>query len=222
MLYIIPTPIGNREDITLRALRLFKELNIFLCEDTRTFQQLLSLYDLNARDKKLHALTSYTDERRLSNFVELIRNQDVGLVSESGTPGLSDPGKSIVKLCRDCQLPFEVLPGANALVPSIVWAPFDTSDIRFMGFLPTKKGRQTAIKEAIASDIPVFFYESVHRFQKLLEELKTLEFAGTIYVCRELSKKFEQKVAGTVDELLAQTQSGQIPTKGEFVVGVKK
>ncbi len=221
MLYLIPTPIGNKEDITLRALRLFKELKYIISEDTRTTKKLLGMYAIDYKDKDFLSLTSFTDKGKLTHYLNIIKANDVGVVSEAGTPGLSDPGKSLIQLCNEYQIPFTVLPGANALVPAIVGAGFDTSEFTYLGFLPTKKGRQTKIKEIMKSEIPVFIYESVHRMEKLLEELKLNGFSGKIAIARELSKMFEQYFTGTLDEAIEMITTKKLPIKGEFVVGIK-
>jgi len=223
MLYIIPTPIWNREDITMRALRLFKELDIFLCEDTRTLKKLLSMYEIEYSDKKFFSLTSFTDASKMSHYLNLLSDNDVWLVSEAWTPGLSDPGKNLIQLCNENNLEYTVLPGANALVPAVVGSWFDTSNFVYLGFMPLKKWRQTILKNIIAKkygEMPVFFYESVHRFEKLLRELTALWFEWKISVSRELSKKFEQLFTGTVDEVLTLIEEKKLPIKWEFVVGL--
>jgi 16S rRNA (cytidine1402-2'-O)-methyltransferase len=224
MLYFIPTPIGNKEDITVRALRLMKELSYFLCEDTSTTKKLCNMYDISLVWKEFLPYTSFTNPSKLQHYLNIITSNDVCVLSEAGTPGLSDPGKSIVKLAREHNIPFEVLPGATALIPSIVWAYTDTSTFVYYGFLPIKKWRQTALKEIIAAcdTKPHFFYESVHRVEKLLEELVTLEFTGTIYIAREISKMFEQKVMWTAAELLRKIKSKELILKWEFVVGMRR
>lgn len=126
MLYLIPTPIGNLEDITLRALRLLRELPVLICEDTRTTKSLLSKLDINYSGKQFVSLTSFTGQSKLDHYIELIRDQDVGLVSDAGTPGLSDPGNIMIKLCHEHQLTYSILPGANALTPAVVGAAFPT------------------------------------------------------------------------------------------------
>lgn len=200
MLYIIPTPIGNKDDITLRALKLLTELKVILSEDTRTTRKLLSMYEISTEGKQLFAFTSFTDPGKMQHYLNLLQGQDVALVSEAGTPGLSDPGKSMVQLCNEQKIAYTILPGANALVPAIVGAGFDTTQFRFLGFFPAKKGRQTALKAILASDMPTFFYESVHRMPRLLEELKTLGFTGKISVAREVSKMFEEYKTGTLED----------------------
>ncbi len=221
MLYFIPTPIGNKEDITLRALRLFKELKYLICEDTRTAKKLFGMYDIEYKEKDFLSLTSFTDKGKLTHYINIITAHDVGVVSEAGTPGLSDPGKILIQLCNQHKLPYTILPGANALIPAVVAAGFDTSEFIYLWFLPTKKGRQTKIREILQSKIPVFIYESVHRIEKLLEELSQNEFMGQISIARELSKMFEQHFTWTVEEAKNFVATKKIPLKGEFVVGIK-
>lgn len=221
MLYLIPTPIWNREDITLRALRLFKELKIFVCEDTRTFKKLLSMYEIDYKTKEFYSLTSFTKEYELKKYLQLLEDNDIAVVSEAGTPWLSDPGKILIKLCHEQQLPYSVLPWANALIPTVVGSAFDTSKFTYLGFFPQKKWRQTALKNVLQSEIPVFFYESVHRIEKLVKELEVLEFEGEISVARELSKMYEQLFTWSLTDLKELIQEKKLSIKGEFVVGIK-
>lgn len=219
MLSLIPTPIGNKEDITLRALRLLRELEVFFCEDTRTTQKLFSMYDISLSGKKLYAYTSNTSPKSLQFYTELLHTTHCGLVSEAGTPGLSDPGKSLVKLCREQGIHFEVLPGANALLPIVIATPADTSIFNFQWFLPLKKGRKTALTKILHTDIPVYIYESVHRIQKLLGELKELQYTWQLLIARELTKMHEQYICWSVDDLLSAVDTKTLPLKGEFVIG---
>ena len=221
MLYFVPTPIWNKEDITLRALRLLKEINILICEDTRTAKKLLSMYDISIVWKEFYSLTSFTSPGKLWFYAKLLKENDTVVVSEAWTPWLSDPWKSLVKLCNENQIKYSVLPGANALVPSIVAAGFDTTEFIFIWFLPQKKWRQTALKKMIESETPTFFYESVHRISKLLEELKKLNFNWELFIAREISKVFEQFFTGSLDECEEFIKSWKIVIKGEFVVGIK-
>ncbi len=241
MLYLIPTPIWNREDITLRALRLFKEIKTFICEDTRTFKKLLAMYEIDYQDKALYSLTSFTRATDLQRYVEILKHEDVGMVSEAGTPWLSDPGKILIKLCQEHNLPYSILPWANALIPAIVGSAFDTSKFTYVWFLPQKKGRQTILKSIVEGNpssssgwqaktvakwqkenIPVFCYESVHRIEKLVKELEALNFQGEISVARELSKLYEQLFTGSLADLKQLIQEKKLPIKGEFVIGIKK
>ena len=139
MLTFVPTPIGNREDITVRGLRLLREVDIFFCEDTATTKKLMNMYEISLTGKKFYALTSFTDEARMAQYIDIIRTQHVVATSEAGTPGLSDPGKNLIKLLRENDLPFEVLPGATALIPAVVAAYCNTSSFVYAGFLPMKK-----------------------------------------------------------------------------------
>ncbi|UFX82879.1 16S rRNA (cytidine(1402)-2'-O)-methyltransferase [Candidatus Absconditicoccus praedator] len=218
MISIIPTPIGNTEDITLRALRLMKELDIFLCEDTRTSKKLFKIYEIDYSKKKFYSITSFTSKGKLEFYEKLLKENNVGILSEAGSPGLSDPGKSIVKILWENKLEFEVLPGSNALIPAVVAAPMDSSEFLYMGFLPTKKGRQTKIKKIINSKKPVFLYESVHRIYKLILQLKENGFEGNIGIFREISKMHEEKIYDNIDNIIEKFKSGKIKEKGEFVV----
>jgi len=224
MLYFIPTPIGNKEDVTVRALRLLRELTVFFCEDTATTKKLMNMYDISLMGKQFLPFTSFTDQSKINHYENIMSTTDCGVLSEAGTPWLSDPGKSLIKLAREKEIKFEVLPGANALIPTVVAAYCDTSTFYYYGFLPTKKGRQTALKEmmAHAENTPVFFYESVHRVEKLLEELVTLEYEWVVFVARELSKMFEQKLIGTPKELLEKITAKEFVIKGEFVIWLRK
>ena len=220
MLYLIPTPVGNKEDITLRALRLMRELKFLICEDTRTTRKLLQMYEIPYEDKQFFSLTSFTDKGKLAHYVNLIGESDVGMLSDAGTPWLSDPGKVLIQLCYEHGLKFSVLPGANALVPAVVGSGFDTSSFVYIGFLPQKKGRQTALKTAMQSQIPTFFYESVHRMERLIKDLEELGFDGKIMILRELSKVFEEVLTLEMTQLVEKWQSWNLILKGEFVVGV--
>lgn len=218
MLTFIPTPIWNKEDITLRALRILREAEVLFCEDIGTTRKLLSMYEISVAEKKLYSLTSHTSTTSVNFYVELIQTHKCGVVSEAGTPWLSDPGKHLIKLCREQHIPFEVLPGANALVPVVVATPGDTTIRSYYGFLPQKKWRQTVLKEILQSVYPVYIYESVHRIEKLLQELTDLQYTWTLLVAREISKLFEQYVHGdvaTIQELIA---TKKLPLKGEFVL----
>ena len=221
MLYFVPTPIWNKEDITLRALRLLKEINIMICEDTRTTKKLLSMYGIAIDWKEFYALTSFTTQWKLGFYSKILKDNDAVMISEAGTPWLSDPWKSLVQLCNENQIPFSVLPWANALVPAVVAAGFDTTQFKFIWFLPQKKWRQTALKMMIETDIPTFFYESVHRMDKLLEELSGLWFTWKIFIAREISKCFEQYFNGSVEDCKMFIKQWLLMIKGEFVIWLK-
>ena len=218
MLSFIPTPIGNKEDITLRALRLLKELDILFCEDTRTTIKLLRMYDIEYRNKKLLSLTSFTSPNKIWEYLELIKNTTCGVVSEAGTPGLSDPGKHLIKLCWEYALPFEILPWANAVIPAVIAAPTNTSTFVYMWFPPTKKGRQTFLQKILQSVYPVFIYESVHRIEKLLTQMEDLWYEGSVLIAREISKMYEEYKIWTTQDILRMIQDWSLVIKWEFVV----
>ena len=218
MLYFVPTPIWNKEDITLRALRLLKEINILFCEDTRTTKKLLSMYDISTIWKEFFSITSFTSQGKLEFYAKLLQENDAIVISEAWTPWLSDPWKSLIQLCNENQIHFSILPGANALVPSIVAAGFDTTAFIFIWFLPQKKWRQTALKKMLESKIPTFFYESVHRMPKLFDELKNLNFKWKIFIAREISKVFEQFFTWNLTDCEEFIKSWKIIIKWEFVI----
>lgn len=218
MLYIIPTPIGNSQDITLRAIDLLKNLNTFLCENTNTTKKLFGIYNISTEGKKFYHYTSHQNNQ-LDFFSELINNNDIGVMSENGTPWLSDPSKELIRICREKNLKFEVLPGANALIPSVVWSDFDTSEFLFLGFLPLKKSRQNKLSYICQSEYPIYIYESVHRVAKLILDLQKLQYKWHICIHREITKKFEQKLSGDVDKISKYISDGTLVLKGEFVIG---
>lgn len=218
MLYVIPTPIGNLEDISLRALRLLKEVAFVLAEDTRTSKKLFNHYQIETPLKAFHA---HNEHKVLEQYLSLLENgQDIGLISDAGTPGISDPGFLLIRACADKEIPVVVLPGATALIPALVASGLPSDKFYFEGFLPHKKGRQTRLK--FLADCPSTFilYESPHRLVKCLQQL--IEYCGPTRpacVCRELSKIHEEIKRGTLEELVAYYQDGGpgIP-KGEIVL----
>lgn len=219
MLYIVPTPIGNTEDITIRALRLFREINFIISENTFSTKKLLWIYDIEFHDKQFIKFTSH-DHHRIDHIISQLQNQDGILVSEAGTPWLSDPGKIIIIACQQHNISYTILPGSTALIPAVVSAGFPTTQRTFLGFLPHKKWRETMIKMMIESDYPSFFYESVHRISKLLEQLEKTKFMGSISISREISKHFEQHITGDLSTIKDMIQQKKIPLKWEFVIGI--
>ena len=220
MLYFVPTPIWNKEDITLRALRLLKEIDVLICEDTRTAKKLLSMYDISVQWKQFYSITSFTTDWKLDFYARILKENNALIISEAWTPWLSDPWKSLIQLCNAHNIQYSILPWANALVPSIVAAWFDTTKFVFIGFLPQKKWRQTALKSMMERDIPTFFYESVHRMPKLIEELKWMNFKWKIFIAREISKVYEQFFTWTISECEDLIKNWAINIKGEFVIGL--
>lgn len=222
MLLIVPTPVWNLGDITVRGLDLLKNTTHIICETTASCIKLLQHYQINHKEKKLLHLSSFTSPWQLGWFLELCSKQDVVLVSDAWTPWLSDPAKSLTKWCREANIWFEVLPWATALIPAVVSTFDDTTHFEFLWFLPQKKGRQTILKSFKDIDHAIFFYESVHRVEKLLKELVVLEFAGTVHIHRELSKRFEQKIHGSASELLQAITDKKIALKWEFVIWITR
>ena len=220
MLYFVPTPIWNKEDITFRALRLLKEINVLICEDTRTAKKLLSMYDISVAWKDFFSITSFTSQGKLWFYAKLLQENDAVVVSEAWTPWLSDPWKSLIQLCNDNHIRFSILPGANALIPSVVAAWFDTTEFIFIWFLPQKKWRKSKLMDMLDSNVPTFFYESVHRMPKLLEELKVLNFRWKIFIAREISKIYEQFFTWSLVECESFINDWNMLLKGEFVVWI--
>jgi 16S rRNA (cytidine1402-2'-O)-methyltransferase len=216
-LYLVPTPIGNLADITLRALDVLKTVDTILAEDTRTSGILLKHYAIS---KPLQSFHIFNEHKTVNQLIERLKNGEVmALISDAGTPGISDPGFLLVREALKAGIKVDCLPGATALIPALVKSGFPTDRFVFEGFLPHKKGRQTALKKLAGEERTVIFYESPHRLVKALEQLK--EYFGAdrqVSVSRELSKKFEETKTGTAEELL--TYFGSKEVKGEIVVVV--
>lgn len=216
-LYLVPTPIGNLGDITLRALEILKSVDTILAEDTRTSGILLKHYEIN---KPLQSFHIFNEHKTVNGLIDRLNKGEVmALISDAGTPGISDPGFLLVREALKAGIKIDCLPGATALIPALVKSGFPTDRFVFEGFLPHKKGRQTAFKKLAEEERTIIFYESPHRLVKALEQLK--EFFGAdrqASVSRELSKKFEETKTGTVEELLKHFSSKEV--KGEIVVVV--
>ena len=220
MLYIVATPIGNLEDITLRALRTLKEVDFILCEDTRVTRKLLDHYQI---DKPLISYHQHSRLAKIDFIVKLLaEGKNLALVSDAGTQGISDPGNQLIKQVV-VELGEEIkiipIPGAAAVISALSISGFPTDKFIFAGFPPHKKGRQTFFKEIIRAKETVVFYESTHRMEKTLTELNNLDGQLKIVVCRELTKKFESVYRGTPSEVLAKIKNDS--SKGEFVVIVE-
>ena len=217
-LYLVPTPIGNLEDITLRAIRVLKEADIILAEDTRTSGVLLKHLGIS---KKMYAHHMHNEHKTVELITEKIANgETVALISDAGTPGISDPGYLLVRECIEKGIEVECLPGPTAFVPALVNSGLSCDTFCFEGFLPQKKGRQTKIKSLINEHRTIVFYESPHRLVKALEQF--IEFFGAdrrASVSRELSKMFEENKRGTLQELAEYFKSKTV--KGEIVIVVE-
>ena len=216
-LYIVPTPIGNLEDITLRAIRILKEADFILAEDTRTTSVLLKHLGI---EKRLYAHHKFNEHATSASVAESIgEGRTVALVSDAGTPGISDPGFLLVRTCVEVGIEVETLPGATALIPALVQSGFPCDRFCFEGFLPQKKGRARRLEELKEENRSIIFYESPYRVVKTLEQFAEIFGADRLVsVSRELSKKFEQTVRGTIEEVTAHFREHE--PKGEFVIVV--
>jgi 16S rRNA (cytidine1402-2'-O)-methyltransferase len=216
-LSILATPIGNLEDITLRALRILKECDVIYAEDTRVISKLLARYEIK---KPLQRLDATTELGKADEIIVLLEaGQHVVFVSDAGTPGISDPGARLVARIRE-QLGdsvIEAIPGPSALTAALSVAGINSTEFAFIGFLPHKKGRQTALKRIGISEIPVVLYESPHRIVKVLKELEALS-VSRIVIARELTKIHEEVIGGTPSELLSHFVAHPDTLRGEFVV----
>ena len=218
-LYVVPTPIGNLKDITVRAIELLKEVDLILAEDTRTTSRLLKEYDISTKLKPYHL---HNEHKLTGSIVDEIieKNKSYALVSDAGTPGISDPGFLLIRESIKKGLDVIALPGSTAFVPAVLQSGFPTDTFIFEGFLPHKKGRQKKIIEIAQETRTVVLYESPHRLLKLLNELgKNIHPERKVSISRELTKKFEETTIGTIEKLLKK-YNHQKP-KGEFVVVVQ-
>ena len=210
MLYIVPTPVGNLEDITLRALRVLKEADLILAEDTRTSGILLKHYDIHNHMQSYH---KFNEHKTVEYLVERMKaGQTLALISDAGTPGISDPGFLLARECAKEGVEVQCLPGATAFVPALVASGLPCDKFVFEGFLPQKKGRQSRLKER-----SIVFYESPYRVVKTLMQFREI-FGGNrdVAVCREISKVHEQIVRGSIDNAIEHFNA--VEPKGEFVI----
>ena len=215
ILYIIPTPIGNLEDITLRAIRLLKEVDLVLAEDTRVSKKLFTHYNIFTKLKAFHA---YNEHKVLPSYIRMLnQGKKIALISDAGTPAISDPGFLLVRECVKEGIELACLPGATALIPALVNSGLPNEKFVFEGFLPTKKGRNARLKILKEESRTMVFYESPHRILKTL--VNFIEFFGpdrNLSVSREISKMFEQTIRGTTSEMLSYFEDKK--PKGEFVI----
>lgn len=215
MLYIVPTPVGNLEDITLRALRVLKEVDLILAEDTRTSSVLLHHYDIHTPLRSHHKFNEHETSDRVAD--EIAAGKNVALISDAGTPGISDPGFMLVRACVERGVEVQCLPGATAFVPALIDSGLPCDRFYFEGFLPQKKGRQTRLKQLAEQDHTMIIYESPFRLVKTLTELA--QFLGSdrkASVSREISKVHEDTQRGTLAELVEHFK--KTPPKGEIVI----
>ena len=218
---IVTTPIGNLEDITLRALRILKEADVVACEDTRVTKKLLSHFDIHVPTVSFHANSGKAGFDKILKL--LGEGKSVALVSDAGTPGVSDPGLELVSVVRQ-ELPdikVETIPGASSLTAALAVAGLKVPSFTFYGFLPQKKGRETLLKEIAAAERASIFLESPHRILKALESLAQFSPGRRIGIYRELTKIFEEHIVGTPAEILGKLNSDPNKQRGEFVVIVE-
>lgn len=217
MLYIVPTPIGNLGDITHRAQEVLSTVDLILAEDTRVTQRLLAKYEIHTPLRPYHA---HNEHQTTANVIQLLtEGKTIALVSDAGTPGISDPGFMLVRACREAEQEVVVLPGPTAFVPALVGSGFPCDRFFFEGFLPHKKGRQTRWKYLSTIPYTLVLYESPYRLVKCLEEIKT--FIGEVRrvcVVREISKIHEQYHFGSASDLRAWFEKHPEKVKGEMVV----
>jgi len=216
-LYLVPTPIGNLEDITLRALRVLKECDLILAEDTRTSHFLLKHYGIETKMQSHH---KFNEHQSAAHLVERMKaGETIALISDAGTPAISDPGFLLVRECVQAEVVVECLPGATAFVPALVESGLPDDRFCFEGFLPPKKGRQTRLKQLATESRTMIFYESPYRVVKTLSQLaEYLDVDRAASVSREISKMYAETVRGTLGELVVHF-TDQEP-RGEFVIVV--
>jgi 16S rRNA (cytidine1402-2'-O)-methyltransferase len=214
-LFVVPTPVGNLEDITLRAIRILKECDLILAEDTRTTSHLLKHFEIQTPMQSHH---KFNEHQKVDQVVEKILSGDtIALVSDAGTPGISDPGFLLVRQCVQSGIEVECLPGATAFVPALVDSGLPNDRFYFEGFLPLKKGRQTRLNELSRLSVSFILYESPYRVLKTLTQLA--DVCGPdrrSSVSREISKVYEETVRGTLEELIAHFKETE--PRGEFVM----
>jgi 16S rRNA (cytidine1402-2'-O)-methyltransferase len=217
MLYLIPTPIGNLKDITLRALEILKEADLILAEDTRTSSRLLNHYEIQRPISPYH---QHNEHKILQHLVDqLVAGKKMALITDAGTPGISDPAFLLVRECIKAGIKVECLPGATAFVPALVNSGIPTNRFCFEGFLPLKKGRQTLFKKLAEEERTMIFYESPVRLVKTLEEMAGHFGEGRLCnVSRELTKMFEENKRGTLKEVCNWFKEKEV--KGEIVIVV--
>jgi len=216
-LYIVPTPIGNLEDITLRAIRILKEVDLILAEDTRTSSKLLRHYGITTPMSAHHKFNEHRTAEQVAD--RIATGSDVALISDAGTPGISDPGYLLIRECLNRNLVVESLPGATAFIPALLNSGLPADRFHFEGFLPVKKGRKTRLEYLAGLNTTILLYESPHRLVKTLGQLA--EHFGDetqAAVSREITKMFEENIRGTLAELARHFEEKKI--KGEIVIVV--
>jgi 16S rRNA (cytidine1402-2'-O)-methyltransferase len=214
-LYVVPTPIGNLEDITLRAIRILSEVDLILAEDTRVSRKLLSHYKIDTALESHHQNNEHATVSK--QIGKMMQGLSLALISDAGTPAISDPGFLLVRETVKAGIEVDCLPGPTALIVALVNSGIPTERFVFEGFLPPKKGRQKKLQQISDEERTIVFYESPHKLNKTLAQLAELiEEDRTIAVCREMTKKFEETIRGTLKEV--QQHFEENSPKGEFVI----
>lgn len=214
-LFIVPTPIGNLKDITIRAIETLQSVDTVYAEDTRTSSKLLNHYEIKTPMQSFHM---HNEHAKVNNIVSGLKQGKTGaIISDAGTPGISDPGFSLIRACVENDIEVECLPGPTALIPALINSGFPCEKFSFEGFLPAKKGRTKRLKEIATQKKTMIFYESPHRLIKTLKDF--FEYFGTkrqVSVSREISKKFEETIRGTLSQAIDHFEKNK--PKGEFVI----
>ena len=219
-LYIVSTPIGNLKDITLRALEIMKSVDFIACEDTRETSKLLKVYEIPVPTVSFHQHSAAKDADKI--IERLKSGEDVALVTDAGTPNISDPGAKLIQVAVQSDIKVIPIPGPSALTTAISASALDVSKFQFLGFPPTKKGRKTFFEKLSESELTTVMYESTHRIIKTLEEIKNVMPDCQIEVFRELTKKFESVYRGEISQVISRVTASKDDQKGEFVLIVHK
>ncbi len=221
MITFVPTPIGNPQDITIRAMRTFEKATLFLCEDTRQTKQLMRLlierFDMTEPAAEYHSFHEHNGRERLEQWGEKLGEHEVVYVSDAGMPAISDPGQLLVAYCQEHNLPYDVLPGASAVVTAYAASGMSSGNFLFAAFLAHKgQERQTALHELLAQPSDIILYEAPHRLLKLLEELASIDGERELFLAKELTKRYQRYYRGSAAALYEQFKSENI--RGEWVV----
>lgn len=210
-LFVVATPIGNLSDITFRAIETLKSVDLIACEDTRVTIKLLNHFEIK---KELISYHQHSGVSKIEKLIGLLKDgKNIAMVSDAGTPGLSDPGSQLLSACYENEIEIVTIPGPSTLTAILSVCDFPMHEFIFMGFIPQKKGRQTKIAEIVAEERPIVFFESVYRIKKVLSELEEKGINRRVLIGRELTKKFETLYHGSISEI-----KDKITEKGEFVV----
>ncbi len=224
MITFIPTPIGNPQDITIRAMRLFESADIFLCEDTRHTKRLLKLlqerFDMVYPDAQFFSFNEHNGADRLAQLGDVLSQKAIIYVSDAGMPIISDPGQLLVEYAQNNSIAYDVLPGASAVTTAYASSGFEDGKFLFFAFLPHKgKERASALSEAMTNGYNTVLYESPHRLEKLLDEILAIDESREIFLAKEISKKYQRYYRGTILELREELKS--LTIRGEWVVVIK-